>query len=216
MKYDGTNLKEVLEAHKRWLTKEEGWKEDDRADMSRADLYKADLRGAELYGANLRGADLRRADLSGADLRRADLRGAELYEADLRGAELYGAKNVPFIPMTCPDSGAFVGWKKVCVQHGYGEYAIAKLLIAEDAKRSSATTRKCRADYVEVLELQALDGTRLPAGVEGYSMRGGEHMALYREGKRVSADGWDEDRWNECSHGIHFFINRHEAVEYQM
>ena len=29
---------------------------------------------------------------------------------------------------------------------------------------------------------------------------------------------WDnpvnEDRWNECSEGIHFFINRQESVEY--
>ena len=176
MRYDGTNLEEVLEAHERWLTEEEGWGEDDKADVSRADLH---------------GADLRRADLS-------------------------GAKNVPFVPMTCPDSGAFVGWKKVRTQHGYCKYAIAKLLIAEDAKRSSATTRKCRADYVVVLELQELDGTRLPAGVEGYSLRRGEHMAVYREGEKVSADGWNEDRWDECSHGIHFFVNRQEAVEFQL
>lgn len=27
-------------------------------------------------------------------------------------------------------------------------------------------------------------------------------------------DKHKKDRWNECSEGIHFFINRQEAVEY--
>ena len=40
---------------------------------------------------------------------RADLSGANLCEADLRGADFYGATNVPFIPMSCPDSGSFIG-----------------------------------------------------------------------------------------------------------
>jgi hypothetical protein len=36
----------------------------------------------------------------------------------------------------------------------------------------------------------------------------------YTVGETVTADEWDEDRWNECSHGIHFFITRDEAVMY--
>jgi hypothetical protein len=27
-------------------------------------------------------------------------------------------------------------------------------------------------------------------------------------------DAFDENRWNECSHGIHFFITRKEAEDY--
>ena len=37
---------------------------------------------------------------------------------------------------------------------------------------------------------------------------------IYRVGEFVEVDNFDEDRWNECSTGIHFFITRQEAVEY--
>ena len=63
-------LKEILEAHEKWLNGEEGGK-------------KANLRYADLRGANLCNADLRYADLRGANLYNADLRYANLRNADL-------------------------------------------------------------------------------------------------------------------------------------
>lgn len=36
----------------------------------------------------------------------------------------------------------------------------------------------------------------------------------YKVGEMVYPDGFDDDRWNECSHGIHFFINKQEAINY--
>ncbi len=58
-------LKDVLEAHKKWINNESG---SERANLSGADLRNADLRGANLRWANLSGADLSRANLSRADL----------------------------------------------------------------------------------------------------------------------------------------------------
>lgn len=37
---------------------------------------------------------------------------------------------------------------------------------------------------------------------------------MYEVGKTVSVDDFDENRWHECSTGIHFFITREEAVRY--
>ena len=37
---------------------------------------------------------------------------------------------------------------------------------------------------------------------------------LYKVGEMVYPDSFDEDRWNECSNGIHFFINKQEAIDY--
>ena len=37
---------------------------------------------------------------------------------------------------------------------------------------------------------------------------------VYKVGDIVSVDNFDEDRFNECSTGIHFFINFQEAVDY--
>ena len=83
-----TELKEILEKHKKWLNGEDG---GERAYLVNANLCDANLRGANLRDAYLRGANLRGAYLCGADLRGAYLRGAYLRGANLRGAYLCGA-----------------------------------------------------------------------------------------------------------------------------
>ena len=257
MKYNGTNLKEVLEAHKRWLNEDEGWTEDDRADFSyadltranltdanltyadltranltdanltyanltyanltyanltranltRANLTRANLTDANLTYANLTRADLTYADLTYADLTDADLTDADLIYADLTNANLTDAKNVPFVPTVCPSDGAFIGWKKAA------NGAIVKLLIPVDAKRSSATTRKCRCDKATVLAIENPDGT--PFGAVSVPSNHNRNF-IYTVGETVSVPDFDENRWRECAAGIHFFINRQEAVEYRM
>ena len=134
-----------------------------------------------------------------ADLSRANLSGADLYGADLSGAE-----NVPFIPMACPDTGSFIGFKKAS---GH----IVMLDIPEDARRLSATGRKCRCDKAIVIRIQEMDGTTSDL-TEVVSDR--DSSFVYKVGKMVRVPDFCEDRWQECSAGIHFFINRQEAVNY--
>ena len=178
------------------------------ADLGGADLRGADLRGANLGGAYLRYADLRGADLGGANLRGADLRGAYLRGADLGGANLGdanldGANNIPFIPLFCPSDGEFIGWKKV-------NDKLVQLLITSDARRSSSTSNKCRCDKAKVLEITDLDGNNPISSITNYNYA----ETSYVVGEMVYPDSFDENRWNECSHGIHFFINKQEAINY--
>ena len=204
IKIGDKTLAEVIENHKHWWNEDcEGWR-DMRANLSGANLSGAYLSEANLSGADLGGANLSGADLNGADLGRANLSGADLGGADLSGADLSGAKNVPFIPYACPDFGMFIGFKKA---YGY----IVVLEIPEDAKRLSATSRKCRCDKAKVLEIQNIDGTK--ANVTKVKS-GYDSGFVYEVGKTVSVDNFCEDRWKECSPGIHFFINRQEAVNY--
>lgn len=128
----------------------------------------------------------------------------DLSDADLSDADLYGAKNIPFISFACPDTGSFIAYKKAS---GY----IVKLQIPEDAKRLSATSRKCRCDKAQVLEIQNFDGTTADVTEVRSSQ---DKNFIYKVGKTVSVDNFDKNRWNECSTGIHFFINRQEAVNY--
>ena len=164
----------------------------------------ANLRGAYLHGADLYDANLGGADLRGADLRDADLYGADLHGANLRGAYLHGAKEIPYIPLACPSDGAFIGWKKV---HG----RLVKLQIQEDARRCSATTQKCRCDKALVLAITDLDGSNPIEEIENTALA---HHVTYKVGELALPDSFDEDRWNECSHGIHFFINKQDAIDY--
>ena len=202
------NLEKILEEHKKWLNGDGGIRANlSRADLSEAGLRGADLTEADLRGADLRGADLRGADLSGAYLSGAYLRGADLTEADLRGANLRGVRydeNTAFFALQCPEEGSFIGYK-ICK-----EYKIVKLLITEDAKRSSATTRKCRASKAKVLEITNIENT------EKYETAVSKYDAnfTYKVGETIEIENFDEDRWSECSEGIHFFITREEAVQY--
>ena len=188
------NIQEILEKHNKWLNREDGGK--------RADLYGAYLCGANLRGANLSGADLGGANLSYADLSYANLRGANLRVADLKNIK-YGHLT-SFYAISCPEEGSFIGFKK-CEQY------IVKLRITENAKRCSATSRKCRCSEAEVLSITNMDGTT--ADITSISSNYDPDF-IYKVGEIVSVSNFDENRWNECSTGIHFFITREEAVEY--
>lgn len=184
-------LKKIIEKHEKWVRSLKGGE-------------RADLCGTNLCVSNLCGADLRGANLCGADLCGADLCDANLYGANLRDANLCGAKNVQFIPMTCPDSGSFTAWKKA---HGQ----IVKLLIPEDARRSSATGRKCRCDKAVVVAIETVSGESAELN-EIASDR--DCAFIYKVGETVTEPNFCEDRFKECADGIHFFINRQEAVDY--
>lgn len=165
------------------------------------------LVGANLTGAYLSGADLRGANLSGAYLSGANLYGANLYGADLRGAYLYGAdlrgdnidhNTVAFQKTRILPEGSIIGWKK-CVNN-----VIVKLRIPEEAKRSHAFGRKCRAEWVEVLEVFGAD-----VGISKH-----DRKTEYRKGKIVRPNSFSDNWQEECAPGIHFFITRKEAEEY--
>ena len=185
------------------------------ADLSNAKLFNANLSNANLSNANLCGANLSNANLSNANLFNADLRNANLSNANLCGANLRGAKNVDkvkwnmyttFYQLQCPETGSFIGYKKAS---GY----IIELEICADAKRSSATSRKCRCSKAKVLGITNLDGS-----VSGLREIGSNYNKnfIYHIGETVEVPNFDDNRWNECAPGIHFFITREEAVKYKM
>ena len=178
-------LEQILINHQHWIHEDcEGWED-----------MRADLRNTDLYNANLR-----YADLCGVDLRNAKLCGAELRNADLRNA-----RNIPFVPLSCPDTGAFIAWKRA------GAYII-KLFVPGDARRLSATGRKCRCDKVTVVAIENEDGT--PAKVTEVCSDY-DSSFKYSVHAHLVVEDFCEDRWKECSEGIHFFINREEAVNYK-
>ena len=183
------------------------------ADLRDANLCGADLRGANLSDGNLRNANLCCANLCCANLRGADLCGANLSGADLRDANLCDAKNTnktawdaytAFYPLQCPETGSFIGYKKAADK-------IVMLEICADAKRSSATSRKCRCSKAKVLSITHLDGS--DSGLTEVRSNYSKEF-VYRVGEVAEVPDFDDNRWNECAAGIHFFITREEAVKY--
>jgi len=120
----------------------------------------------------------------------------------LRWSNLSGAKNIPAQANAqtsiLPETGAFEGWKK-CDKN-----VIVRVQIPAKAKRSNATVRKCRAEFVKVLEVIGA-----PEGISSH-----DNKVVYRKGKTVKCHEWEPDRWIECGGGIHFFLTRWEAENY--
>ena len=168
----------------------------------RANLRSADLSSADLSFANLSSADLSFANLSFADLSFADLRFANLRSADLRFA-----KNSELaIAMTriLPE-GEIIGYKKCA------DGKIVKLLIPKEAKRSHAFGRKCRAEYAEVLEITK-GSRKLKTAKSTY-----DDTFVYKAGETVKPTKKFSENWvDECDSGIHFFITKIEAENYDV
>ena len=161
--------------------------------MSGANMSEADMRGADMRGANMKWADMRGAVMSGADMSGAVMRGVQHIES---------ARNL-FYPLTCPEKGEYTAFKKA-------DEKIVELRIPADAKRLSATGRKCRADKAVVISITTLEGD--PAGNEVRSDH--DKSFAYRVGETVEVQNFDENRWNECAPGIHHYITREEAVRH--
>ena len=179
------DIKLILKKHAKWIRGEDG---GERADLCGADLRNADLCNADLCNANLRGANLCCANLRGAK------------NTDKTAWDAYTA----FYPLQCPETGSFIGYKKAADK-------IVMLEICADAKRSSATSRKCRCSKAKVLAITNLDGSE--SGLSEIESDYDEDF-IYCVGETVEVPDFDENRWNECTAGIHFFITREEAVKY--
>jgi uncharacterized protein YjbI with pentapeptide repeats len=185
------------------------------ADLNNSALNNADLREANLYRAfcyytNLCGADLRNADLSYADMYGANLRDTNLFGVNLKNAniiyvEISEDTKIDY-PIACPETGSFIGYKKAVCEY------IVKLQICKDAKRSSATTKKCRCSKALVLAIENIYGSdSVLQEIESIY----NPSFVYRVGKIVEVPDFDDNRWNECAPGIHFFMDRQNAVEYE-
>lgn len=214
-----------------------------KANLTFVDFHKASLVCARMDDSDLRDARLTKTDASFSNFDGADLRGVSIFESKLdyarfiyanlemstmvdcsceyialQGANLSRAAianckfvnctcdaSTAFFTLQCPEEGAFIAWKR-CSDW------IVKLQVTERAKRSSATSRKCRCSEALVLDIQNLDGTtsNLNSVCSDY-----DSSFVYRVGKIVRVDNFNENRWSECTAGIHFFITREEAVNYR-
>lgn len=179
----------------------------DHADMSFSVIENAlfdrcTFRKTNFSHANMKGAAMRYDDLSGADISGADLFSAVLEHADL--TDIISDENTRFFRLYCPEKGAFLGYKK-CFNN-----RLVQLLIPADAKRTSATLNSCRCSKAKVLTIKSFDYKE--EFEEAWSLV--DENFVYRKGQWVEVPDFDEDRWNDSTTGIHFWLTREEAKAY--
>ncbi len=160
------------------------------------------LHGADFRDANMATASFRYCDMGGCDIRGADLFGAILEHAMLEG--VVSDERTQWFRLHCPEKGAFLAYKK-CVND-----RMVQLLVPEDARRTSATMPSCRCDKAKVLTIKSFEFKE--EFEEAWSLV--DEDFVYRKGQWVQVDDFNEDRWQDSTTGIHFWLTREEAKAY--
>lgn len=116
--------------------------------------------------------------------------------------------------MRCPRYDKIIGYK-IIFNCGGSKHLLATLEIPAGVKRSSAIGNKCRCEHAKVLSIIDEDGNKYDTGRPIISkIMGIDNQLIYKVGEYVYADSFDENRFNECARGIHFFMTPEEAWDY--
>lgn len=160
--------------------------------------YKgANFKDASLFGGDFRGCDLSDTECDGTIFTESILIDANIN--NLRDSD----RTVHFRNF-CPQEGYFFGYKKCFDER------IVKLLIPKDAKRCSSTSNACRCDKARVVSITDFDGNGFYTEAMSYV----DQNFIYKLGEMVYADYYNENRWLDSSHGIHFWMSLDEAKGY--
>lgn len=108
--------------------------------------------------------------------------------------------------------GEFPGYK--VAKTADGTFVLVTLRIPADAKHVVFAGRKCRASKAEVIAITNMFGTPFPDDTVAYSWLAAFGNVSYTKGATVVADYFDPLPSAECTHGIHFFLTREEAIGY--
>lgn len=157
--------------------------------------------------ADLQHAVFRSCDMSGASLHRAKV-GTDILKR-FNCTKLTGAIGIPkAITAAVPvlPEGVFRGWKRCA------DGRIVELQIPANAMRSAGLSRKIRAEAALTVSILSPAFKWCKNAVSQRNTGGSD--CQYRVGFFTTADKWDNDPWNVCTHGIHFFLTREEAVAY--
>ena len=179
----------------------------DRANLSHSSIENALFENCTFRGTDFRYANMKTCAMRYNDLTGANIEGADLFAAVLEYAKLDGIihnEETKWFKMHCPETGPFLGYKK-CFNN-----RLVQLLIPADAKRTSATRNSCRCSKAKVLTIKSFDYKE--EFDEAWSLVD-EHF-VYRKGQWVEVPDFNEDRWQDSTTGIHFWLTREEALAY--
>lgn len=105
-----------------------------------------------------------------------------------------------------PEAGSFIGYKAAFIRD---KRVLVTLKITKDSKRSNANGRKCRCSKAKVLSIVDECGNFYDKARSAYDVD-----FIYQVGETVEVENFDDNRWEECAAGIHFFLTKDEALAY--
>lgn len=124
--------------------------------FNRSDIVKVNFTNSQIHASSFNFANITGSTFNYATLNKVCMYMSGIWNTIFENVKCYrciindvDSNRIPYVSLACPSEGSFIGWKVV-------DGCLIKLLIPEDAKRSSATTHKCRCDKAKVLEITDL------------------------------------------------------------
>lgn len=174
------------------------------ANMKHVQITDTVIKSTDFWHVNLTEAKILYTTIINVDFNETNFSNVYLRGTEIINSGLDSALNPPRIPMACPETGSFIGWKQ-CVGR-----RIVELEIPADAKRSSGTTRKCRCDKAFVKSIKDVSGTKEYTEALSYH----DNRFVYKVNETVYVPNYCKNRFVNCAEGIHFYTTRQEAVDY--
>jgi hypothetical protein len=193
-------------------------------DTQSGSFHNCSFINSHFYFCSFTDSEFIKCDINNLRIRCSDLRGIKIDDmtsnsllfdyCDLSRCTIFDS-NID-IPQTVPSDGSFIAWKKAVINTDLPgeintEHVIVKLRIPEDAQRVGITN-KCRADRVEVLGFETLSGEKLPDDTDVRSWYDKDFH--YKIGV-VKSDSFCDKPTIVCGEGIHFFLNKTDAINYK-
>lgn len=138
--------------------------------------------------------------------------GCRMEFLDFYDNSIDGDTVLPDVPLNIDADKDNIGWKCV-LNPDTNYYYVCKLLIPADAKKTRGTGYNYRCSKAKVLEFLDADGNKLPDDTTMTSAYYYRSPITYKVGEWIYPDMWDDDRWNDCTHGIHFYMEKNIVMD---
>lgn len=139
--------------------------------------------------------------------------GTEFYNGCyVAGHDISHISNMKNCCRTLPEEGSFIAWKGAYTTNY--KRVIVKLKVPDEALRTMTMgTRKGRCSAAKVIDIQSLNGKQHYKNVECMSWY--DNKFRYKLGDTIHPEkNFNADGYVVCESGIHFFLNRDDAVAF--
>ena len=187
-----------------------------------ANLKNTDFSCVNAWGANFNETNCQNALFLSANLTEASFEGADVAEASFAQANLSNASledaqniitaefdNTVGVYPVCPEEGEFTGWT-IGEEFDGTEYLL-RVSVPWTARRSSGTTRRCRAEALSIDEVISLDTEKSYGFPYPYITLKNRDFKL-RLGETSTDENFEVDRFKVSSTDLYFWISKEEAL----
>ena len=171
-----------------------------------ANFNETNCKDTVFLSANLTEASFEGADLDGASFARANLTDANLQDTNIVTTEF---DNTVGVYPVCPEEGEFTGW--TLAEEFDGTEYLLRVSVPWTARRSSGTTRRCRAEALSVDEVISLDTEKSYGFPYPYITLKNRDFKL-RLGETSTDENFEVDRFKTSSTDLYFWISKEEAL----